>query len=281
MNAFRKNPSINPVTGESVKIGSVKYKKLTQLYGELSIKSPKSNKKITIGKGEYKKLLKNGYTEQQLLSLIDNDKINKKNKNIKNEKNEDGENNVFTYLKIKDIHFASYLDYVDILNLTKTNKMLANYISNPILKNILYKNKLIKVDDINIVHVLNPIYDKIQSMIDMHYDKLPLWINVYLFKYEMNKRLIKHFVDKLAGYYRLKDGYKIRTSLKVNMLMGFINIPSISDDYCRIKDINYTISINMTIVKYIKNTIINVYNYDPLDHRIHYNTLYDLFFIKY
>src|SRR5258708_24720311 len=64
---FHKNPTIDPITGSSVKIGSKEYLKLVKKYGEVKIKSPKTGSKITIGKGEYNKLLKEGYKEEELL----------------------------------------------------------------------------------------------------------------------------------------------------------------------------------------------------------------------
>ena len=67
---FQANPTQNPITGEVVTIGGCKYKKLTDDYGDVKIISPKTNSKINVGKGEYKKLLKEGYTQEELLALI-------------------------------------------------------------------------------------------------------------------------------------------------------------------------------------------------------------------
>ena len=65
---FRLNPTINPSTQEPVIIGSKEYNKLEEKYGPpLKIKSPKTQKKISVNKGEYKKLIKEGYTDDQLL----------------------------------------------------------------------------------------------------------------------------------------------------------------------------------------------------------------------
>src|SRR5438445_9069527 len=68
---FIANPRENTVTSEKVKIGTFKYKKLTDIYGEIKIISPETQNKITVGKGEYKKLIKSEkYTEDELLKLI-------------------------------------------------------------------------------------------------------------------------------------------------------------------------------------------------------------------
>jgi hypothetical protein len=65
---FRNNPSIDPITGDTIKIGSKKYKQLVEKYGEPNkIRSPKTNKLIGINKIEYKKLKKEGYTDNQLI----------------------------------------------------------------------------------------------------------------------------------------------------------------------------------------------------------------------
>lgn len=73
---FKSNPTIDPRTGENIEINSIEYNQLVNKYGEPNkIKSPKSNKLISIGKGEYKKLKTEGYTDEQLLTQY---KINKK-----------------------------------------------------------------------------------------------------------------------------------------------------------------------------------------------------------
>jgi hypothetical protein len=65
---FINNPSVDPITGETIKIGSKKYKNLIEKYGEPNkIKSPKTNKLIGVNKTEYKKFIKEGYTDKQLL----------------------------------------------------------------------------------------------------------------------------------------------------------------------------------------------------------------------
>lgn len=60
-------PNKDPKTGEMIKIGGKRYKALEEKYGTPKIKSPKTQFKIGVGKGEYKKLIKEGYTDDQLL----------------------------------------------------------------------------------------------------------------------------------------------------------------------------------------------------------------------
>jgi hypothetical protein len=67
-NQFKQNPSIDPYNHTSIVIGSKRYKELVTKYGEPNkIKSPKSKKLISVGKGEYKKLKLSGYTDNQLI----------------------------------------------------------------------------------------------------------------------------------------------------------------------------------------------------------------------
>ena len=66
---FLTRPNEDPKTGEIILINSKKYKDLDESkfvraialekkYGTPKIKSPKTDNKISVGKGEYKKLIK-------------------------------------------------------------------------------------------------------------------------------------------------------------------------------------------------------------------------------
>ena len=74
---FTTNPTIDPRTNEKLIIGSRKYNQLTKKYGDIKIKSPKSGRSIALGKGEWKKLINEGYTENELINLIGVTDINK------------------------------------------------------------------------------------------------------------------------------------------------------------------------------------------------------------
>lgn len=64
---FRHNPTIDPKTGQEIQIGSPAYKRLVTKYGEpYKVRSPKSDRLISIGKGEYNKLVASGYTFEKL-----------------------------------------------------------------------------------------------------------------------------------------------------------------------------------------------------------------------
>ena len=66
---FIKNPSVNPKTGEKIIIGGKEYRQLTSEFGDIKVHSPETRREITVGKATYKKLLKQGYTQDYLLSL--------------------------------------------------------------------------------------------------------------------------------------------------------------------------------------------------------------------
>ena len=81
---FYMKPNQDPKTGQKITVGDATYNTLVYKYGEPpKITSPKTNAKIAINKGEYKKLIKEGYTDDALLYGKD-DNITIKNDNIKN-----------------------------------------------------------------------------------------------------------------------------------------------------------------------------------------------------
>jgi hypothetical protein len=65
---FLTNPIVDPVDGKTIVVNKGRYKELANKYGEPNkIKSLKSQKLIGVGKGEWKKLMKEGYTPEQLI----------------------------------------------------------------------------------------------------------------------------------------------------------------------------------------------------------------------
>lgn len=64
---FKKYPDRDPQTKKSIKIGGDQYKKLVKQYGTPKIKSPKTGRKIGVNRTEYKNLLKEGYSQHELL----------------------------------------------------------------------------------------------------------------------------------------------------------------------------------------------------------------------
>lgn len=93
---FLQNPFIDPENGNVLKINSKRYKELINKYGQPKVKSPKSHKLISVGKGEYKNLIKEGYTHEQLLSNVKTYTINNK-----------------TYTEVQLIQYIQFYDNVN------------------------------------------------------------------------------------------------------------------------------------------------------------------------
>lgn len=101
---FHTYPNIDPDTSQKIIIGDLKYLQLVNMHGEPpKIKSPISSRKIGINKIEYKKLIKQGYTDDQLLYdlilpfsklTIDDTNDIKNNDMIIDVKNNDIKNNI-------------------------------------------------------------------------------------------------------------------------------------------------------------------------------------------
>lgn len=64
---FYKYPNRDPKTNKLMPIGSEKYNQYVKKYGTPKITSPKTGRKIKINKTKYKNLIKEGYTENELL----------------------------------------------------------------------------------------------------------------------------------------------------------------------------------------------------------------------
>ena len=69
--AFKTLPIIDPRTGDDIKINSKEYKQLVKLYGEpYPIQSPSNGKMIPVGKVAYNNLIKQGYTDKEILTPV-------------------------------------------------------------------------------------------------------------------------------------------------------------------------------------------------------------------
>ena len=73
---FLNYPNIDPKTKEYIDIGGKRFIQLTEKYGYPIFKSPQSGYKIAVGKGTYNKLIKEGNSEDYLLSLLNLEIIN-------------------------------------------------------------------------------------------------------------------------------------------------------------------------------------------------------------
>lgn len=126
---FRTKPSYHPKTNEPIKIGGKEYKQLEEKYGEPNkIKSPKSRTNISVNKGEYKKLIKAGYTDDQLLYGTNNiiNKVSVKD-NIPN----------YNFIGVKDVDLK-------ILHLLKSKELYHVCQSNKYIYNLCQDDKMLK-----------------------------------------------------------------------------------------------------------------------------------------
>jgi hypothetical protein len=165
-------PNIDPITGSVIKIGGPEYRKLVDKYGEPNkIKSPKSNKLISVNKGEYKKLIKSGYTDNRLLYKIDIIN-NANNKNVHDIINDNIINDVIVIDDdIKhEIKKGEEIDYIfqqlinngnmnDLHLLSRTNKELRERLSLPEnLKTLMYITNLTKYYTLDDVYDFDELY---------------------------------------------------------------------------------------------------------------------------
>lgn len=119
---FRLCPIIDPETGDDVVVGSKHYNALVNIYGEpFKVRSPKSGVYITVGKGAYNNLLKDGYTEKEIFLGKKNNNINKTvPKNIKKDID------YYDYLLPMEIflEIMSHMKTIDKLNFCKVSKQM-------------------------------------------------------------------------------------------------------------------------------------------------------------
>jgi hypothetical protein len=189
---------------------------------------------------------------------------------------------IFTYLKMNDIH---YLNYNDLYQLSKINRRMLKYIDNLSLKMILNeKNIIIGYDDI--VEILNPIYKIINNEIDYKYKNISIdWINKSLFLNNMKKKVLKCVIQKLTSKERVtifKNKKLLSYNLTISQTISFhkiINIP-----------ITLSFPVSIKLIKYIQPTVIKIeselkeykminYNKYLIDYKNLTKKMYDLFFL--
>lgn len=171
---FKSNPLVDPHTGESIEIESNEYTKLVKKYGEPNkIKSPKSQKLISIGKGEYNKLKTEGYTDDQLIYQ------SKKSVPMTNE----------NLIYINNIGYT-ISDLTTMVNYY--NKMVVNpYINDDILIAIMMKSDL---EEINKLCRLNKLSQQLcQNQI--------LWKTKYLQDFEQPEKEIVDWKEEYKNSY--------------------------------------------------------------------------------
>ena len=227
---FYKNPTINPKTKQIIKIGDKTYKKLVEKYGEPSkIKSPLTNKKISINKGEYKKLIKKGYTDNDLIG-----------------------NNINQYLP-NDIIY-------EILLRSNTNTFKNLYIINKYIETICrtqnfwyQKFKYDQLPELRFVHHSFEDYKQLKNI----KGDIKGWINVYedLLKYkiETDQIILVNKIEKRKLNKRTKGIMILETRGEYETCDQFYYIPTLLIDKIKeqIENINYNIvplNIEMTLL---------------------------------
>lgn len=128
---FRTVPFINPKTGTEVVIGSPEYYKLVKKYGEpYKIKSLKSQKMISVGKGAYINLIKSGYSDKQLILgqydvVTNNNTYNNTNNNNTGDgayNNTNNNTNNITLVDDVTLEIFNHLSTYDKLTFCQVNK---------------------------------------------------------------------------------------------------------------------------------------------------------------
>ncbi len=205
---FRTKPSYHPKTNEIIKIGGTEYKKLEKKYGEPNkIKSPKTQTKIGVNKGEYKKLIKEGYTNDQLLyGIIDN----------KNKNNDETIEKVLapTFKNIALLNdYLIQLDYVDLRNLCRTDQSFKSICDDDsVIKGILAETISNVVFKMNVATLMKKLNNQIEKLINFHYSDLPVWVNVELFMISMKKKIYTNLAISINNHL---DGYDIEKRVQL------------------------------------------------------------------
>ena len=261
---FHQNPNLDPKTGEPVIIGSRKYKQLTKKYGDVKIKSP-DNTTITVGKGTWKKLLKQGYTQEQLLVFgtktdFSQEKLKEKRLvNIESKVNKNVINNdIYTYMT-PDITYNIMLntDYPDLNKMCTLNKNAERICKDEQF----WKDKITRDFPFMPTEDEDTIYQELYKQLYELFDKHTL-------------KIIKKFIQYRSNYNNLQDVYnKIFTNL-VNYINDFLNIDIFedeADDFKISKALDYDMLDNFFNIlsipikndeKHYKKSLVNINKYD-------------------
>ena len=187
------------------------------------------------------------------------------------------------YMTKINIPYLSSLDYVDLLNLCKTNKSFANLChDDQLLRDIIYhRNPNITITPhFQIANVLHNLYNQFYRIIDDNYADLPRWVNRHQFRDDMVRRLSLLFVDELTNKVTRNNNPHFIFLNKQAIAIPFESSKSDIDlDDTDTDEIYNIIALN-NINKYIKPSIIK---YDVNNHLYYwkmYNILKDLLLIN-
>lgn len=267
-NLFLKNPYINPDTNENVVIGSKEYKQLVKKYGEPhKIKSPKSNKLIGVNKGEYKNLIKSGYTDTQLFNLPKQANMTYTIKNINYTENE-----LITMIDFYNQHHISnelpkelweeillQTDIKDLKQACITNKITNSIChNNQFWKTFILKHQLpfewIDLSQIKIISDWIQVIEKLYFSI--HYAKTLSNLLIYL-----HKNYPGEIFDLMT--YSKTIGHMDKVLIKDKQ--GLINMQKTYDELNEQDDSQYTLHFRYEDDEYSFNYALNDENGDDVD----------------
>lgn len=183
-----------------------------------------------------------------------------------------------------NIDYLSKLNYIELKNLSYTNKKFVTICNdNSMLRNILYnKNDKINLPpNYNIATAVNELYNLIREFIHKDYpdDKYPKWVNVELFMDEIKRytydKLFVSLINYLYVKYRLDE--KLDNIITLDIHQSFINL---DQSWAWLEDI-YTITLPSKVTEYLNFSLSEYFNKDRNDgeFKILLHLILNLFFM--
>lgn len=218
---FLSSPNKDPKTGEIIKIGGKRYKALEEKYGTPKIKSPKTQFKIGVGKGEYKKLIKEGYTDDQLL-------YNKKNYT------EEFKKTIFNFNDIQ-IEIILKMTYPEIVNYCRINKNITDLCYNNKTWQLLIERDFPFLD--NDLEDAKDTYEIYYEFFDQFITKIIAEFLIYKTKilnfdnvYQSLYKILTHYFDQHSVIDLEEDAendYILQNTLELNTILEIFNVLTI------------------------------------------------------
>lgn len=183
---FHKNPTIDPVNDQPIKLSSKRYKELVIEYGKVYIISPNTHKKIVVGGKAFNSLIKNGYTLEGLLNI-----------------------NTWDYLSMLPIEALKEiilsLDLLEIISLFFVCKNFRNALNNSYML-ILLSNKFNIVFEHKFDRLLKNYTDNIMTLLNylsfLYHAACGFEISYeHFFKYDDDHIIDKNILHKCVKYY--------------------------------------------------------------------------------
>ena len=183
---------------------------------------------------------------------------------------------VFSFLKRHNINFCPYLNFIDMMNLSRVNHNLTKYIDNTTLK-LMLQNKNISTN-VNVIGILYDFYNNVNHMIDQNYPTIPLWINPDQFRNAILDRIIKLFVYLFLRRITKRYNQKIPMFESKSSYIKMNKTIDLDGFYIKV---NKSIPVNVKFIKYIAPILEPVFQHYIIEKKpeLLYNTMYTLLFI--